>query len=1267
MAKQIKIGYDVVPAPVTKQFPQLKDIFGSDLVDIAGNPLVTEEDGVLGVFGRADGSISTHINNNAEAQVYYRPKGGIQEANTGGDYIESILPGTVTATQGSNVLIYEDAISPTSNATPVPLDEAYEDVRYIFIGNDVYEVTGIDANQNEISLATPFIRESREGYFVREATRITDDPLPVPVVEQFPGESEVSTTLLGIPRAEEQLSLFSDVAVYGLDIDNWNHYSFDDGRPSPEEWRRKENPIFGRRTRPRFEEATEEQALFLYSFPSQYDWPGLAQEFEDFEISDSFREYLNFIAFGKYLYSIYIEEYPVFARKNFLDDSITVMNDSIEESVESRKIDIGPASYSTATDPAQIIGNQNFFDIDYGDDPQDSMDQIERWTAFWQQIKDGVAVFPQLDSKPVPFNTSPEVISYRAFVQNSTAAGGSPRVERFAIIESQQSFRYQPGRVSGFTYGIRFKTDLRTEDNIIEWGVSNDTDEYMFQVRGTKLNIVRRSTLSLFESEGAQSSINENLIERLGFNDVEDEELVFPLKLKNDERVQGPRNEKFGTHYELVIPREKWNGDPLNGSGRSGYNIGFEQVTMYKIEFSWYGAVGAKFYAYIPSEIGEARWVLMHTLVIENGLGQPCLVNPDFKFKYFIYSLNNENLIEPGYVYKYGSSYYIDGGDEGTIRLTSETVDEKDFTQRTPVLGILPKERILNSEGTSLTNYKKAYPNQLTVTSSEACRIDVEEIIGSPDGQHFYYAPGLKTDDSASRDATLRISSTGRQIEFANDSISWEESDDGAHIIADGIYGVYVGYDSGYSAGGNGQIANLFRKNGSFDEPTQGEIQPFTIKNDGTILQPKNGDTFEAKITNFDSVAASSVPITTNEFKIHFLNPRPTGPDGRHSSDFRIGVTDKAPVIDSGDGSLKFDDGSGNLSPIDYNEVLYATWSNSNVLLDFKSREEREYEPYYGDRFWIDARLPRPAGQNSGNISTLAGNISLLEFPIDRIVQETEGPYTGDYKVFFSGTAPGIEPLPGSTQSPQQSLENYTEVGVAGQGLGIFYTSVVGIDSATQESFAYVDGDIEAAALALGIDTVNSIQSKQLEIKDDFKAVSYDEDGSNKFPILEFSFKRLVKFNTLPLYPFIAMCDNCTVNNIVIEEITPVSSFCKTPIWLYDANGAISPTDPPSLGQGVSQQSDQFLPSSFNSNDRLSGTRFDSFTQQPLRPGTVVYSFYVDANETTKIDLSNIFNPDRKTSSRGLLNNKAYFFTASSIDDSIAGGTVEMALTVKEQ
>ena len=103
MSKQIKIGLDKVPAPVTKQFIQLVDIEGTKLYDAAGNPLVTEEESALVQFTSSKSSLSVQVNNT--------------------------------------------------------------------------------------------------------------DKITIPIEEQFSETSQVSSSLLGVPRAEEQLSLFSDVAT----------------------------------------------------------------------------------------------------------------------------------------------------------------------------------------------------------------------------------------------------------------------------------------------------------------------------------------------------------------------------------------------------------------------------------------------------------------------------------------------------------------------------------------------------------------------------------------------------------------------------------------------------------------------------------------------------------------------------------------------------------------------------------------------------------------------------------------------------------------------------------------------------------------------------------------------------------------------------------------------------------------------------------------------------------------------------------------------
>ena len=182
--------------------------------------------------------------------------------------------------------------------------------------------------------------------------------------------------------------------------------------------------------------------------------------------------------------------------------------------------------------------------------------------------------------------------------------------------------------------------------------------------------------------------------------------------------------------YEYRVPRSRYSNDQLNGTqltddptsgnslvysdfaigdtGRaypgqpvkddaespqrritSVYNFDFTKVTMLKIEFSWYGAVGALFLAYVPVSNGEARWVRVHHLRASNQLKIASLGNATLPITYNIYGggdsdtkgdgENNQNLgyeRSSHYIVKYGASYYIDGGDRGTVRLYSNDNSE---------------------------------------------------------------------------------------------------------------------------------------------------------------------------------------------------------------------------------------------------------------------------------------------------------------------------------------------------------------------------------------------------------------------------------------------------------------------------------------------------------------------------------------------------------------------------------------------------------------
>lgn len=309
-------------------------------------------------------------------------------------------------------------------------------------------------------------------------------------------------------------------------------------------------------------------------------------------------------------------------------------------------------------------------------------------------------------------------------------------ISNYAVmtLQSMRAFRYQPGRISGFTYGVRVSEEGTGPGTILEFGVENFSDGYFFRLKdGTDFSIVRRSTVPLgttplFIEAGyiEREAFVNRLTGVIRYVDTSTAEEVDNL----DSQV---RQGNWYRIYETVIEQNQMNGDGLNNQGPSGYIYNPDTVTMYKIEFGWYGAIGARFYAYIPQDKGEARWVTLHTLVIENQIGQPCLQDPYFYFKYRVYVGDPSALRLPQFVEKYGASYYIDGGDEGTIQLGTGSatnrlisdVQNTDFTSSFPVskwstvLGLKPKKYLVNSDGNEFFNKKEIFPVSMSLISNK--------------------------------------------------------------------------------------------------------------------------------------------------------------------------------------------------------------------------------------------------------------------------------------------------------------------------------------------------------------------------------------------------------------------------------------------------------------------------------------------------------------------------------------------------------------------
>ncbi len=298
---------------------------------------------------------------------------------------------------------------------------------------------------------------------------------------------------------------------------------------------------------------------------------------------------------------------------------------------------------------------------------------------------------------------------------NENKIGGSPGVNSSITMKSIRAFRYQPGRISGFTYGSKASEMGAGPGTTIEWGVENDTDAYFLRLTdGADFQIIRRSIIPLEEND---------FFEEAGYlGDATTE--VF----RNGFR-----------QFETVIEQKNMNGDPLNGEGESGYILDPDTVTMYKIEFGWYGAIGARFYAYIPTENDQCRWVVLHTLVIENQLGEPCLGDPFFYFRYRLSVSDSSTIRLNQFLYKFGASYYIDGYDKGTLYSSFAKSKERQlkspkFTNSktylnavdyTLMMGVKPKQYLYNRFGSEIYNKKEIFPKSFSVYSKAAAEIKI--------------------------------------------------------------------------------------------------------------------------------------------------------------------------------------------------------------------------------------------------------------------------------------------------------------------------------------------------------------------------------------------------------------------------------------------------------------------------------------------------------------------------------------------------------------
>ena len=1047
----------------------------------------------------------------------------------------------------------------------------------------------------------------------------------VPVEEVFQETSEVSNTLLGIPRAEEQLSLFSDVSTLGLNEDDWEFFTQTGGlKFGP--WDRRSSVIFGDHYNASFIEQTEEQALELGAFPVPYSYPfgerwanrGLYNE-------QRYAEYVNFIALGNDLYTYFSTTereaiYGVDFKDNFLDPSKVFIN---------------------SENDTEFVG--------VSDD--DGFELIDTWTRTWVDINDGIfpnpaapgAVFDPIEINKITDSTP---------LFSNTRPGYNTNFQRFSYLQSKRAYRYQPGRVSGFTFGVRASSNSGSESNILEWGVTNPTDQYVFQIRGATVNIVRRSTIpldaSVVEAQGLDPQFDQTLEPSGDPDDI-------------DPQTGEPRE-----YYTIAIPRDNWNIDPLNGNGPSKYLLTTEEVTMYKIEFSWYGAVGAKFYVYTPAGSGEARWILVHYLIIENQLGQPCLEDPNFRFRYSLNIRDTARLRTPQFVYKYGASCYIDGGDQGTVTLQSYSSGSRSInsTSETSLLGVYPKEFILNQQGYEKENKKTIIPKSINVTSDEYAQVKVGKCKACPGFGHNYNL-GLKsgqvgrTANFKFNDETLSSITINPDINDPEASDLFQLEDNDAKIIANGIYSTYIRVDEesfvldgssdiiGYTSADLLRIvSNSYQKDeisavSSVGSPSSGfDSTGVVVLNDGSKRNlfeyaGSGGDTYpdQMRLSRYDAIAASDNPLTGTEIDVQFLNPSPRDFGGAFA-DFMIGLTDKRPVDNAG--VLEFE-----IEPtvfeedIEPEDTLFGEYTPSTVGGNRLGEDNREANFPFEEVFEIDYRIPRPEKEDNTDET---GNCSLATFSIQDRVQ-LEGT--------FRNTNPESEVNDGNVyleldagfRFPDGTIRG-GELGIGGEGSGVTLTS---------EAVSFVsEGTIVQYATVSGFPTGFSDGSL---VTAELTPIILTAQHVNELKVF--------KYNPYPLYVFVKMRDNSAINSISIKERVGKTTTNTTPNWIFTSGGNMDTDD-----SGGRAQPD-LSPLSFVEQERLDSASIDNQNNQRLRPLRIKDSFYVGAMETKEVELDRIYGFDREVITSDIFNTEATFIVGETVDE--ANGEIQVTLNTAEQ
>ena len=1374
--KDVKIGHDKRPVSVvpSDQQPLYNIANGEILTDEFGNPLITEVDQFFLADASAERSTSVVFPSQAKESQTRRliRKIGIATGTYGVNRNVSVIvtnvgfathalivdqvdgglvgvgtttPGQVSiaTTSGSTVTL---PFFPNSVEVRTVADQG-GDKKYIYFSEDkIPDIQNVRAGDKVLGHEIPAdtvvtqkfadavtlsnnvgvsgITSERIEFFNVQESVIANVDNVLKVAEVFRETSEVSTTLLGVNRAETQLSLFSNVSAYGLNSDEWEASTFADG-VSIASWDSRINELYGNRYLSKIDERTVESAITLEAFPPSHSYP-FGPKFDKIGLyqSELYGNYLNFLRYGNELYKLFSPPYNSGYSADWLDNFLNEADVRPESDGDAVEVFYKKITTNPSTDASPQPGG----DYDY------AFSKIDKWTDTYRDIARGSNIQDPLTGQFLSFASLKDRLGDAGLVNiydsGNTRPGYVTNYRRYSVLQSRRVFRYQPGRISGFTFGSRASTEP-VSGMTNEWGIANKTDQYMFKIYAGQLSITRRSTIPLSNSVLIRNGLDPT--KTLSVNiDGTSYDTVQP-------RIRSGDPYDAQEYFTIEIPRDQFNGDPLNGNGPSGYTIRPEKVTMWKIEFGWYGAIGARFYAYIPTGAGEARWVTVHTLVIENQLGQPCLQDSYFRFKYAVNVADTASIRTPQYIYKYGASYYIDGGDDGTSEQFSTSTGlqprQINRTAEAALIGIRPKDVILNSTGVEIPNRKLIIPTKVSMSSDSLSEIKVKTCKACPGFGHVF-TPGVGSTVSG-RNMNISfasgniISGIGTMVDISGITTNayFTESDIGSKIIAPSLFNAYItsidtpatlGYNYsgptryenatvygwGRETGGDGLDAypnyGIARQIGGTNSVIDYAVTNTLTGVGGSEVTAVGTGTYphQIRLSNYDVHFASEYPINGSTIEIQFINPN--NKDGissiksdTHWADFMIGLTNKKPSVSTNilngwndssdpDTALSWTDyvgvgpqggspvvGTGLTSVLPNSEILFGEHNHS-----WAGMNEDGFE--YGEswaptdvrvRMGIDFRIPNPLGDASGRCSRLTYKVS-NPTPINTnpaVFLETSDPE--DLTITNDGSGNYYLRVEGSFDSSITDWVGGEVVYRDPTDPTNYIVQMQGPDPVVYELTSNPSGTIVNSRSPISF-IISGQQYSYIKISG---AMSTGKDDSITLmgrPVtltgkhLNQIKSKLFKFDPFPLYLVGKLMDNSKINNISVREIIGEDEITTSPVLAVPASSSISIDN-----AGGNADITGKPPTNFKSVKRLSSSAVDTQNEQKLRPSVTKDIFYLGANTTEEIDMTKIFGVDRNVITPDNLNLEATFLTAKKIDGDNTNntGNIQLTLNYKEQ